>query len=50
MIETVNERFMTVKEYAGQNNVSVQSVYQSIKRGAIEVKKIGSLILVKIPK
>lgn len=50
MIETVAEKFMTVKEYAEHKYVSVQSVYQSIKRGSIEIKKIGSLILVKLPK
>lgn len=40
-------KYMTVKEYAERNNISVQAVYQSVKRNTIEFKKIGSLVLIK---
>jgi predicted DNA-binding protein YlxM (UPF0122 family) len=36
-----------VKEYAEQKSISVQAVYQAIKRGSVEMKKIGSYTLVR---
>ena len=39
--------YMTVSEYAEKNNVTVQSVYQKIKRGNLRTRKIGQLTLVK---
>jgi len=39
---------MPVKDYAALKKISVQAVYQMIKRGNLEVKKIGSYTLVKV--
>ena len=41
------EVYKPVKEYAEEKGVSVQSVYQAIKRGTITHRKIGSYTLVK---
>ena len=41
------EAYMTVTEYAKLQGVSVQSVYQKIKRKKLEHKKLGSFTLVK---
>lgn len=40
--------FMTVKEYAEKNNISVQAVYQRIKNNKLTCKKIGSMHLVEV--
>lgn len=42
------DSYMTIKEYSDKKRVSVQAVYQKIKRGGLEFKKIGSFYLVKI--
>jgi len=43
-----NEKpFKPVKEYAKEYNLTVQAVYQAIKRGTLESKKIGSYTLVR---
>lgn len=41
------ETYMTVTEYAKIKGITVQAVYQAVKRGKLEIKKIGSFILVK---
>ena len=43
----VKNSYMPVSEYALLKGVTVQAVYQSIKRGKLEIKKIGSFILVR---
>ena len=40
--------YKPVNEYAREKGISVQAVYQAIKRGSIESKKIGSYTLVKV--
>jgi len=40
------ENWKPVKEYAELKEMSVQAVYQAIKRGKLESKKIGSFTLV----
>jgi len=39
--------FKPVRDFADNKGVSVQSVYQGIKRGMYESKKIGSYTLVR---
>lgn len=39
--------YMTVKEFALIHGVSVQHIYQQIKRKKLESRKIGSMFLVK---
>lgn len=39
--------YLTVKEYSEQKGVTVQAVYQKIARKTLDVKKLGSYILVK---
>lgn len=41
-------KIKTVKQYADDNNVSVQAVYQSIKRGNLKTRKLGSTILIEV--
>lgn len=41
------EGFKLVKDYAAEKKTSLQAVYQKAKRGNLEVKKIGNLILVR---
>lgn len=43
-----DKKYMPVKDYADKNKVTVQSVYQKIKRGNLDFKKIGSYTLVKV--
>ena len=40
--------YMPVKDYADKKGVTVQAVYQMIKRNNLEIKKIGSFTLVKV--
>ena len=40
--------YKPVKEYAEDKGLSVQAVYQAIKRGTLEYRKIGSYTLVKV--
>jgi len=42
------DTYKPVKDYAEEKGVSVQSVYQAIKRGTLEYRKIGSYTLVKV--
>tara|TARA_R100000951_G_C2646658_1_gene182798 strand:- start:2768 stop:2908 length:141 start_codon:yes stop_codon:yes gene_type:complete len=39
--------YMTVSEYAEKNEITVQAVYQKLKRGNLRSRKIGQLTLVK---
>ena len=39
--------WITVKQYADIKDISVQAVYQSIKRKSLESKMIGKTVLVK---
>ena len=39
--------FMPVKDYAEKHGITVQTVYNKIKAGTIESKKIGSYNLVR---
>ena len=50
MIEVIKDwgQYLTVKEYADKKGVTVQAVYQSINRGVIDSKKMGSMVLVKV--
>lgn len=46
--KTLKEKnFMPVKDFATAMNITVQAVYERIKAGTVEVKKIGSYTLVK---
>jgi len=42
-----NKPFKPVKEFAIEKGLTVQAVYQAIKRGALESKKIGTYTLVR---
>jgi predicted DNA-binding protein YlxM (UPF0122 family) len=39
--------FKPVKDFANDKEITVQAVYQGIKRGKYEMKKIGSYTLVR---
>jgi predicted DNA-binding protein YlxM (UPF0122 family) len=39
--------YITVKEYADKEKISVQAVYKRIKKNRLQYKKIGSFHLVK---
>lgn len=39
--------YQTVKDYAEVNNITVQAVYERIKKGKLDIKKLGSFILVR---
>lgn len=39
-------KYMPVKDYAELNKITVQAVYERIKRNAVLVKKIGTYTLV----
>jgi len=41
------DTYMTVAEYAKDKGITVQAVYQAVKKGKIEIKKLGSFTLVK---
>ncbi|MBK8807799.1 MAG: hypothetical protein IPO21_14590 [Bacteroidales bacterium] len=41
------EKYIPVKDYAIKHNMSVQNVYQQLKRKKLEGKKIGSYQLIK---
>jgi hypothetical protein len=43
----MKDNFKPVKDFANEKEVTVQSVYQGIKRGMYEMKKIGSYTLVR---
>ena len=42
------ETYIPVKDFALKHGVSVQNVYQRIKRGKLKGKKIGNYQLVKV--
>jgi hypothetical protein len=42
------EKYIPVKDYAEKHKVSVQNVYQKLKRGKLVGKKIGSYQLIKV--
>lgn len=42
------KKHMPVKDYADKKGISVQAVYQMIKRGNLESYKIGSYTIVKV--
>jgi|TARA_R110000824_G_scaffold212348_1_gene398529 hypothetical protein len=39
--------FVSVKDYAKSENISVQAVYQRIAKNSIKYQKIGSVFLIK---
>lgn len=41
------DNFQPVKDYALKNEITVQAVYDRIKRGKVAVKKVGTYTLVK---
>ena len=42
------DTYKPVKDYANEKGLTVQAVYQAIKRGTLQSKKIGSYTLVKV--
>ena len=40
------EKYIPVKDYAAKFDISVQNVYQRLKRGKIKGKKIGNYQLI----
>lgn len=47
-METTKETYKTVSEYAIAKGITVQAVYQAIKRGRLEFRKIGTFTFVKV--
>lgn len=43
-----NKNWIPVKDYAIKHNMTVQNVYQLIKKGKLEGRKIGSYQLVLV--
>ena len=44
---STNVNYKPVKDFANEKEVTVQAIYQGIKRGKYEMKKIGSYTLVR---
>tara|TARA_R110000823_G_scaffold221159_1_gene349664 strand:+ start:834 stop:980 length:147 start_codon:yes stop_codon:yes gene_type:complete len=46
----VNEldRWMSVKGYSELKGITVQAVYQAVKRKTLDSKKLGSVVLIKV--
>jgi len=44
----MKEKYMPVKDYAELKKCTIQHVYNLIKRGDLESKKIGTYTLVKL--
>lgn len=42
------KKYKPVKDYANEKELTVQAVYQAIKRGTLSYIKIGSYILVAV--
>ena len=42
------KKYKPVKDYAKDKDITVQAVYQMIKRGNLEFKKIGTYTLVAV--
>lgn len=47
-MEVEKIKYIPVKDYAEKHNMSVQNVYQRIKRGKLKGKKIGSYQLIQV--
>lgn len=45
---TVNTKLIPVKDFAEKNGITVQAVYQGIKRGKYQSTKIGTFTLVRV--
>lgn len=43
-----NTKLIPVKDFAASNKISVQAVYQGIKRGKYQSVKFGTYTLVKV--
>jgi len=43
-----NEKYIPVKDYATKKSISVQNVYQRLKRGKLKGKKIGNYQLILV--
>ncbi|MDB4301962.1 hypothetical protein N9924_00195 [bacterium] len=41
------EDYLTVKEYADLEEITVQAVYKRIAKGSVVFKKLGSMFLIK---
>jgi len=41
-----DDKYLPVKDYATKYNITVQNVYQKLKRGKLKGKKIGSYQLI----
>jgi len=46
-MESIPISVLTVKQYANDQNISVQAVYSRIKKGKVKFRKIGSLHLIE---
>jgi predicted DNA-binding protein YlxM (UPF0122 family) len=44
----LDKKYMPVRDYADKKGVSVQAVYQMIRRGNLKFKKIGTYTLVEV--
>ena len=42
------KKHMPVKDYASKKGITVQAVYQMIRRGNLKFKKIGTYTLVEV--
>ena len=47
-MEAIKDRIMSVKEYAELKGVSVQSIYQAIKKDKLKGRKIGNFQFVVV--
>jgi len=45
---STDKMYKPVKDYANEKGLTVQAVYQAIKRGTLNSKKIGSYTLVEV--
>jgi hypothetical protein len=45
----MNKKYISVKQYADSENITVQAVYQRIERKEIKTERVGSIILVEAP-
>lgn len=41
-------KLIPVKDYALEKGITVQAVYQMIKRGNLQIRKIGSYTLIRV--
>ena len=47
-LEREGKVFIPVKEYANRHGITVQAVYQKLKKGKLKGKKIGSYQLIEL--